>query len=457
MKKIIHFALVITGLFSISSISAAEQQPLDKLLRQVQQGYEQEVSLDQARIKAFKQRDEQQKIELEQANNELDKAQQESDLLQQIITENSDRTAKLIKLLNEEKADLNQLFKALNSAAIELEQQTKSSMVSAQFPKQKQAISPLLTANYQSSDIDINNLWSYYLLHMVETGKISTFPTKLVYPNGTISQDDITRLGPFTAFNQQGYMRYLANSNAFILLPKQPQGTEQSNLNNYYTQTAKMKTLTLDPSKGPLIAIAADKSDNFQKIQQAGIVGALILVVGLIALFIVIHRGIYLFKTNKKVQQQRNNLDQIGDNPLGRILTIGTQQSLTSEQKNHLLDEAILTEIPTLRKGLSTLAVLAGVAPLLGLLGTVAGMIETFQAITEFGNANPKILSSGISQALLTTEFGLMVAVPLALAHSYLTNKCTSLIHILEHQGAGLVALSNLEAANKVGTCDVAA
>jgi len=450
MKKIINTALVMAYFCSVSSISAANLQPLDDLLLKVQQGYKQEVSLNQARIAEFIQRHDQQKIALDTANHELDMAQQESNLSQQKITVNSERITKLKKRLDKEKSDLNQLFKALNSAATELNQQTKKSMISAQFKQEQQSISPLLAENYQSSNSDINNLWSYYLLHMVETGKVSTFTTKLVYPNGTIEQEKVTRLGPFTAFNKQGYTRYLADSNAFMLLPKQPQGTVKDNLANFYEQTTNVKILTIDPSQGPLIAIAADKPGNLQRIQQAGIIGALILVVGLIALIIALHRGIVLFKINREIQRQRNNLTYIGDNPLGRVLAIGTQEQLSADQKTRLLDEAILAEIPTLRKGLSTLAVLAGVAPLLGLLGTVAGMIETFQAITEFGNANPKILSSGISQALLTTEFGLAVAVPLALTHSFLANKCTSLIHILEHQGAGLLTL------NELGTRDAA-
>lgn len=449
MKKITFIALLMAYSATVSSTPSNTQQ-LDALLLKVQQGYTQDIALDQARIDTFTLRHNQQDAAVITAKKELDTEQQKTAKLHQDITTNRAQISALKKRLNKEKSDLDQLFNALNLAANELTQRTKNSMVSAQFSEQAHTISPLLATGYQSNLSDINNLWSYYLLHMVETRKIATFTTELVHPNGTISQQDVTRLGPFTAFTQQGYTRYLTDSTAFMLLPNQPQGVEQDNLTHFYEQIGNIKILTLDPSRGALLAVAAEKPGNIQRIKQAGIIGFLILALGFVAVIIALHRGIELFKLNKTIQHQRNNLSLIGKNPLGRILAIGARPHLSTEQKTRLIDEAILAELPTLRKGLATLAVLAGVAPLLGLLGTVAGMIETFQAITAFGNANPKILSSGISQALLTTEFGLSVAVPLALIHSYLSNKCTNLIHILEYQGAGLLTL------NKLGDSNVA-
>jgi biopolymer transport protein ExbB len=104
------------------------------------------------------------------------------------------------------------------------------------------------------------------------------------------------------------------------------------------------------------------------------------------------------------------------------------------------LDEAILRESAPLETGLNFIKVLYVVAPLLGLLGTVVGMIATFQMITLFGTGDPRMMAGGISTALVTTVLGLVVAIPLTLLHAFLQGKSKALIQILEEQAAGIIA-----------------
>ena len=128
-------------------------------------------------------------------------------------------------------------------------------------------------------------------------------------------------------------------------------------------------------------------------------------------------------------------------NPLGRILSVYSDKIAQDVETLSLkLDEAILRETPSIERGLITLAILAAVAPMLGLLGTVSGMIETFQSITLFGTGDPKLMSGGISQALVTTELGLAVAIPMLLIHSALSSKSNRLIQILDEESAAIVA-----------------
>ena len=152
-------------------------------------------------------------------------------------------------------------------------------------------------------------------------------------------------------------------------------------------------------------------------------------------------RLLVLTREAKKIELQKQQLNKLTDNSLGRIISVAERHERSNaDELARFLYEAILAELPECRKGLGSIAVLATIAPLLGLLGTVAGMIETFQAITAYGNSDPQVLSSGISQALLTTKFGLIAAVPLMLLHSLLTSKSDSILHVIEHQSAVLLA-----------------
>jgi biopolymer transport protein ExbB len=129
------------------------------------------------------------------------------------------------------------------------------------------------------------------------------------------------------------------------------------------------------------------------------------------------------------------------DNPLGRILSVyDDNETIDPESLELKIDEAILREVPQLEKYHSIVKVFAAIAPLLGLLGTVVGMIVTFQALTLFGTGDPKLMAGGISQALVTTMLGLIVAIPLVFLHSILTSWSGTLIEILEEQSAGLIA-----------------
>ena len=199
--------------------------------------------------------------------------------------------------------------------------------------------------------------------------------------------------------------------------------------------------MLIDPTSGALLERSTQTPAWWKVFSDAGVVGGIIVVVGILGIVIALLRFLLLHKEAKQINIQKQNLTEIGDNSLGRIISVADKHAKSNaEELMRFLDEAILGEIPEFRKGLGTIAVLATVAPLLGLLGTVAGMIETFHAITAYGNSDPQVLSSGISQALLTTKFGLIAAVPLLLCHSFLSSKSDSILNIIEHQTAGLLA-----------------
>ncbi|EKG51094.1 motA/TolQ/ExbB proton channel family protein [Vibrio cholerae HC-52A1] len=178
-----------------------------------------------------------------------------------------------------------------------------------------------------------------------------------------------------------------------------------------------------------------------QRLQAGGVIGNVILVLLGVGLIIALYRGAILATLRQKIKAQLKNPEQPGNNPLGRILAVYNKEQQRSVEALELrLLEAVVDEQNHLETGLSMLKLLAALAPMLGLLGTVTGMIETFQVITQFGNGDPKVMAGGISMALVTTVEGLIAAIPLLLAHNILSAQAEAIRNILEKQGIGLVA-----------------
>ena len=170
-------------------------------------------------------------------------------------------------------------------------------------------------------------------------------------------------------------------------------------------------------------------------------VGYIITGVGIFALLVALWRFLALNMTSAKMRSQLKRDEIKTNNPLGRVLQAAEDNKGADTESLELhLDEAILKETPKINSGLSLLKIIAMVAPLLGLLGTVTGMIIVFQAITIYGAGDPKAMAGGISSALVTTVLGLLVAIPTLLLHTMLSGKAKKLLHILEEQSAGIVA-----------------
>jgi biopolymer transport protein ExbB len=177
------------------------------------------------------------------------------------------------------------------------------------------------------------------------------------------------------------------------------------------------------------------------RFNQGGEVGYVIAVLGVIGFAVAIWRFVVLGAVNTKVKAQIAAKSANTNNPLGRVLKVYEENKGVDVETLELkMDEAIMKETPALETGLVFIKIVSAVAPLLGLLGTVTGMIATFQSITMFGAGDPKLMAGGISQALVTTVLGLVVAIPTLLLHSFVAGISKSIIHVLEEQGAGIIA-----------------
>jgi biopolymer transport protein ExbB len=278
---------------------------------------------------------------------------------------------------------------------------------------------------------------------MTESGKVAQFEAPVITVTGEVEQRDVTRVGVFTAFSEGQYLRYLPETGDLVELARQPVDRLRRVMVDFSEADASNTVpAVIDPTRGAIMALLVQKPTLQERIQQGGWIGYLILIIGVIGLVVALFQFLSLFVTGRGIaKQQADNTTPNIKNPLGRVLSVYSESLAKDVETLTLkLDEAILRETPKLERGLITLAILAAIAPMLGLLGTVSGMIETFQSITLFGTGDPKLMSGGISQALVTTELGLAVAIPLLLIHSGLSSKSNRLIQILDEESAAIIA-----------------
>ncbi len=212
--------------------------------------------------------------------------------------------------------------------------------------------------------------------------------------------------------------------------------------------TGKMTVLPVDVT-GALSTRELQRGQNWRDwLAAGGIFVYPILLCGVLGLLLIAERLHYLnqaYLPGKELDSLRNLLGNltrgnVGDiaanTPEERLARVGLRSRHENDtERESRMEAALLAEAPRLNRSLSLLAALAGVAPLLGLLGTVSGMIHTFGDIASFGTGNSRILSGGISEALITTQLGLMMAVPLLLGHAWLSRSVERREVLLEQWG----------------------
>lgn len=421
-------------------VITANASPLDDLLKQVQESNSLETNIDTKALIQFKTDLTNQQKNLKQQRDRNKRLQLKMEQSQKNITLNNKKILTQQKLANAEKVDLDKVFNEFKRASQDLSGQLKKSPISVSLSGRSTQLSPYSESNFEPDLQAIKSLWLLFTEQMVATSKITTSEQTVTMADGNKEALTVTNIAGFSAFSAEGALLYKPSSESYQLLT--PLSGDINARIDAFTQVEDgLISLLIDPTSGALLERSTQTPSWWKVFSDAGIVGGIIVIVGVVGIIIALIRFILLSKESTQINIQKQQLSEIGDNALGRIINVADKHvKSNADELMRFLDEAILGEIPEFRKGLGTLAVLATVAPLLGLLGTVAGMIETFHAITAYGNSDPQVLSSGISQALLTTKFGLIAAVPLLLCHSFLSSKSDSILNVIEHQTAGLLA-----------------
>jgi len=440
--RLVISTLLISLLTLSVAYSADKPADLDALLKQVKRERVLEQQQNKLREAEFvTARDEQSQL-LADAKAQLASEEQRTLLLNQTFQDYEHGLIEKENLLKEKSGSLGELFGTVRQMTNDSRSMLDSSMTSAQKPNRGDFLSAMAERKQQPTITELRDFWILLQEEMTESGKVSRFSVPIITAEGNVEDRNVTRVGVFTAFSEGKFLRYLPETGSLVELGRQPVERLQNLVADFEeVSEPSIQPVVVDPTRGALMALLVQSPDLKERIQQGGWIGYIILGLGVIGLLIALQRFIFLTVVGRGIDKQRSVSEVSLNNPLGRILSVyNSDKDNDVETLSLKLDEAILREIPKIERGLITLAVLAAIAPMLGLLGTVSGMIETFQSITLFGTGDPKLMSGGISQALVTTELGLAVAIPILLIHSAISSKSNRLVQILDEESAALVA-----------------
>lgn len=420
----------------------SEKLSLDILLQEVKQGRSRDKQRNKQREAEFlKAKIERQKL-LDAAKAKVAALEAKSVILESRFNDN-ETLVKEKKLLRDERlGSLKELFGHLTGAAGDMRSHLTMSITSAEFDDRKPFLDSLIKKMNAGVDLpsieEIEAFW--YELHreMTESGRVSKFTTTV----GTQENREVIRVGTFNLISEGEYLGFDSDSARVYALPRQPVG--YSDGVERVQGGAGVYALGVDPTGpagGGLLKALINTPTWLERWHQGKVVGYVISIVGCIGLLIALWRFFGLANVALSIKRQLADSNARGDNALGRILKVADDHpELDTDGLDLKLDEAILKERPAIEIGLPVLKIIAMVAPLLGLLGTVTGMIIVFQAITVYGAGDPKAMAGGISSALVTTVLGLIVAIPMLLLHTLLLGKAKKILHVLEEQSAGIIA-----------------
>ncbi len=433
-----------------SEEETSEVSTVEALLLLVKEGKTQEQSVNADREAKFLANKSKQAEILAAEKRELARQERIADQLEAEYKKNEEILRVKEEAYQKELGSLVELFGHLQSSAGEAAVQFSGSLSSAQYGTERvDFLNDLTSKMSETTELptirEIEGLWYELQREMASSGQVVSFDTTVIDVDGETSSCNVTRVGLFNAVCDGKYLEYVTASGQYAFLPRQPAGR--------YTKTAKrigdaevgeQVRFGIDPTGptgGSLLANLIQTPSLAERAAQGREVGYAIIFVGLIGIGIAFWKLWSLYVLGRAVKAQANTKAVDIRNPLGRVLKVGEENFNKDIDTLELkLAEAIMAERPSIEKGIGAVRIISVVAPLAGLLGTVTGMIVTFQMITLYGTGDPKLMAGGISQALVTTVLGLLVAIPTTLLHSFTASSAKGIISVLEEQSTGILA-----------------
>ena len=453
---------VVAGMFASVAVAQDEAAPevpagptpqevaaqnMSELLDLVKQGRSRADRDNRAREQRFAQDKANQQSELRRAERQRAAEEARSARLEKKFEDNELLIAAKQEQLKERLGSLAELFGHLTAASGDLASNIEVSLVSSEFPSREGFLQDLIAKMSGTDQLpqieEIEKVWYEMLNEITQQGVVSRFTADVATPSGEIAQREVVRVGAFNIIDVDG--NYLSYGNEKLAeLPRQPGGGAVAAAAALADATSGLSQFGIDPTGptgGSFLAAIIDTPTLEERWHQGGYVGYAITAVGVFAFLLAIVRVIMLTMMGAAVNSQLKSGEAKDNNPLGRVLLVSQENpNIDTETLELKMAEAVLRETPKLEAGLTLLKIIAAVAPLMGLLGTVTGMIITFQAITIFGAGDPKAMAGGISSALITTVLGLLVAIPTVLLHTVVNGRAQKIIHILNEQATGIVA-----------------
>jgi len=443
MKIFKLFTLIIVLISSANISLAQESISMEALLNKVKAGRSADSADNQKREQDFINQKAQQEQLIRDTKAEIARLEAQSTQMEVQFNENEIIVEEKRKQRDERLGSLKELFGHLTSTAGELRGIFANSLTTTQFPNRIEFLDGLIKKMNSSTDLpsmeEIETIWFEMHREITESGKVVKYKANV----GTEGQQEVVRIGLFNLISDGNYLSYESDTGNVSVLARQP--TEyQSSAKDFQSATSGLMPVGLDPtgpSGGSYLNALINSPTLEERWHQGKLVGYIITGIAVFGILLAIWRFIVLGGISAKVKKQLKNRELSTKNPLGRVLSAAVNNKGTDIETLELrLGEAILKERSGINKGLPLLKIISMVAPLLGLLGTVTGMIIVFQAITIFGAGDPKAMAGGISSALVTTVLGLVAAIPTLLLHTFLSGKAKGIMHVLEEQSAGILA-----------------
>lgn len=434
-------ALLLSQLIGAESMAADNPRSLDDLIKQVHNESVLESRELEAREQVFRQARDNKAALLQALKSKLAAERARGAALKQRYEENDPFIQAESERLHERMGSLGELFGVVRQTSKDVQSLFNVSLISAQLPDREPLVKRLAERKSNPTIQEMEDFWYLLLDEMVQSGKVKRFEAPVITIGGEEQRREVVRIGAFNVVSDGVYLRYLPETGRLVELGRQP-SSRYTDLARELQQTKTgIAPVALDPSRGAILSLMVQSPDLGEHVNQGGVIGYMIIMLGVIGLVLIAERAVVLMRLQRRMSRQRHGDDTGEDSPLTRLRQVERDNPLMDAETLGLkLDQVILSERPAIKRFLPTVSIFAGVTPLLGLLGTVTGMIETFQSITLFGNGDPKLMSSGISVALVTTELGLIVSIPLLLSHNWLSGGTRKVIYMLDEESAAIVA-----------------
>jgi len=451
-KKIIILPFLIFGLFAQESNVEEPVIPvitdLDLLVESVKNTASIRAKEDRERLNKFLSDKNRQQYLLNQMKAKLDSEEDRSERLTKEYEDNDKKLSELEEQLTLKLGSFGELFGIVRQTAGESKGQFLLSLTNIEYPERIDFLGDL--AERKSLDLptsdELDRLWYEILNELNQSGKVKVYNTDILSKSGELINTDIVRIGVFNSVADGNYLNLVSEQNILEYLAKQPEGSIKRSARKLQNNDVEYREVFIDPTRGSLLSKLIDRAGFVERINQGGFVGYIILLILIAGLVMGVMQFLFLRNESQTIDNELNSKNYSDNSTLGKLNNIYSKyKGDTPEELEAQLEDVLAKTAPALEKNLSIIKLLAAVAPLLGLLGTVIGMIETFQAITLFGTGDPKLMAGGISQALVTTMLGLIAAVPLLFVHNILDSRSRAISQIYEEQAIGYVASSSIK------------
>jgi biopolymer transport protein ExbB len=436
-------ALVFAGTAAAQTNAVAAAQPKDlfELLDLVEKGLEVENVENTRREREFEAAKENQAQLLADALTTLAEKEALSLEYETNYNENERKLGQAEANLAEQLGQMGELFGVVRQVSNDLSGIVWDSLISSQIGGRKALLDRLGRSKELPSTSDLEKLWYELQREMTQQGQVVRYRATILTTEGQTDEREVVRAGPFNAVSNGKFLLWEPQQNQLRELTRQPPSKYLDTVDGFENLKTGVAVLALDPSRGSLLNALTDTPSPQERVKQGGAVGTVIIVLGVSAFLLGIVRWVAIMSTSRKVSKQKKSDHVDKTNPLGRVLAVyEDNRDVDADTLELRLDEAVLRESSAITRYLWLVKTVSAIAPLLGLLGTVTGMIQTFQAITLFGAGDPKMMAGGISEALVTTMLGLIAAIPLVLLYDTLANSTRYIIDVLDEQSAGLIA-----------------